>query len=83
MASLIRFLLLISVLSPFVMAEDPALLTIDRIYQSDDFNGRSFAGRWLENAEGSAFTMVEAGGIVRVDAESGEKSVMVSQRELT
>jgi dipeptidyl-peptidase-4 len=83
MASLIRFLLLISVLSPFVMAEDPALLTIDRIYQSDDFNGRSFAGRWLENSEGSAFTMVEAGGIVRVDAESGEKSVMVSQRELT
>lgn len=83
MASLIRFLLLISVLSPFVMAENPALLTIDRIYQSDDFNGRSFAGRWLENSEGSAFTMVEAGGIVRVDAESGEKSVMVSQRELT
>ncbi|MDG2222723.1 MAG: DPP IV N-terminal domain-containing protein, partial [Rubripirellula sp.] len=56
---------------------------IDRIYQSDEFNGRSFTGRWLENSDSPAFTMIEAGGIVRVDAESGDKSVMVSKRELT
>ncbi|MEM1070002.1 MAG: S9 family peptidase, partial [Planctomycetota bacterium] len=58
-------------------------LTVDRIYKSSDFNGKSFSGKWLPNSDEPSYTLVESGGIVRVNAESGEKSVMASSRDLT
>lgn len=60
---------------------DPSLLTVERIF-SRDFSGESFGPtRWLDD---STYTVVEpaAGGrgndLVRIDAASGRKSVLVS-----
>src|SRR5579862_8760042 len=66
---------------------DPALVTVDRIYASRDFAGESFGpARWLDD---STYTAVEAspGGrgadLVRIDAATGRKSVLVSATLLT
>ena len=71
--------------------ENPSRLTIDRIYQGNEFQARSVAARWLPSSPGSeqAFTTLEdasTGGhgqdIVR-HATDGSSSIMVSASELT
>lgn len=63
-------------------AVDDPTLTIERIYDDGEFAAESFVGRWLP--EGSSYSVLEdsdsAAGvknIVRVDAATGEKSVLV------
>src|SRR5262245_1925172 len=65
---------------------DPSLLTVERIY-SGEFRGRGFGpSRWLDD---STYTVVEASArgngtdIVRVDAASGRKTVLVAADRLT
>ena len=66
---------------------DPSLLTVQRLFGSSEFESESFQARWL-NGE-AAYTILEksadpAGGrdIVRVDAKTGDKTVMVSAARL-
>ncbi len=60
---------------------DPGLLTVERIFESSEFNDQSFSARWLK--DGSGYTRLEdskeASGkdIVRYDPESGESVVLV------
>lgn len=60
---------------------DPSIVTVERIYNSRDFRGQGFGTvRWLDD---STYTAVEPGAgekgtqLVRVDAASGRKSVIV------
>ena len=60
---------------------DPSIVTVERIYNSRDFRGQGFGTvRWLDD---STYTAVEPGTgdkgtqLVRVDALSGRKSVIV------
>ncbi len=87
-------LLFVFLISGQNYADDPqtdlSLLTIDRIYKSDEFEEESFAARWLESPDtAAAFTTLEASDeypdrhdIVRHDAASGDKSIMVSAADL-
>jgi len=66
---------------------DPSLVTVERIYASRDFAGAQFGPvRWLDD---STYTAVEpaANGrgsdLVRIDAASGRRSVLVSAALLT
>ncbi len=70
---------------------DDSRLTVDRIYQDDEFNSKPFAAKWLEERPGSdaAYTTLQPsethqGGrdIVRNQASSGESSIMVAASEL-
>ncbi|MFM1770852.1 MAG: hypothetical protein RJA22_3381 [Verrucomicrobiota bacterium] len=71
-------------------AADPTnapLLTVKRVFDSGEFNGDSFAGRWLE--DGSGYTTFEsskepAGGrdLVRHDPKSGAREVLVPAADL-
>ncbi|MCH8922585.1 MAG: DPP IV N-terminal domain-containing protein, partial [Planctomycetes bacterium] len=67
--------------------QDPALLSIERIYVKKEFETKRYAVRWLE--EGSAYTRLEnskdpGGGqdIVRYDAKSGNREIMVPAAHL-
>src|SRR5205809_5674751 len=66
---------------------DPRRLTLQRIFASRDFLGERFGpARWL--ASGDAYTTLElavGGGadIVRYDAATGARSVLVSAARLT
>ena len=71
--------------------EHAAQLTIDRIYESKDFDERSYSCKWLPNIDGrpAAYTRIEsidgedgAKGIVRYDAASGERTVFVAATDL-
>ena len=73
---------------PSAPPTDPALLTVQRIYGSRDFSSERFGpSRWLP--DGRAYTTVEQveGGrgreIVRYDASSGARTVLVTAAELT
>ena len=66
---------------------DPALVTVERIYNTRDFAGQGFGPvRWLDD---STYTAVEAGPggkgteLVRVDAATGRKAVLVGIGLLT
>ncbi len=81
-------------LSPLLYAAEPSAestndwrLTIDRIYNSDELNGKSFAGRWIDGE--AAYTTLEPskdveGGkdIVRHQAKTGRSTVLVASEEL-
>ena len=63
--------------------DDPSLLTLDRIYKSDDFASRSVSAKWLPDSSG--YTTLESaedgsGGrdVVRHDVETGEREVLVA-----
>lgn len=65
-------------------AEEPKspLLTVKQIYESSEFNGESFSGRWLEGGPG--FTTFEdsklpGGGrdLVLHDPQTGEKQILI------
>lgn len=62
-----------------------ALLTLDRIYQSSEFNERSFNGRWLSQTGGEApsYTRVESSSIVKYDVNPKRRTVMASADDLT
>ena len=67
--------------------ENTELLTLERIFDSSEFNGRSFSARWLDDSSG--YTRLEdsqedSGGkdIVRYDPETGESEVMVPAAHL-
>ncbi len=83
MALLTRVLLLVAFAVSLAVADDPIRLTVDSIYNSDQYDDKSFDGRWLPGSDPAAYTLVESGQIIRVDAQSGETSVMVSTRDLT
>lgn len=67
---------------------DDGLLTLERIFDSDEFEGQPFGpARWL--VDGSAYTTVEPspsieGGsdIVRYDALTGERDVLIAAADL-
>jgi len=67
--------------------DDPSLLTLERIYGSNEFASESYSARWVDAGwpgDGASYTRLEAapgpsGGrdIVRVDARTGEKKILV------
>lgn len=66
---------------------DPALVTVERIYNTRDFRGEFFGPvRWLDD---STYTAVEPGPegrgtqLVRIDAGTGARSVLVDVAALT
>ncbi len=68
-------------------AADPGLVTVERIYNTRDFRSEGFGPvRWLDD---STYTAVEPGPrgrgtqLVRVDAATGAKSVLVGVDQLT
>ncbi len=83
---IVLILLTLSLRGEEAKQDDPALLTLDRIYASGEFQSRHPSLRWLENAP--AYTTLESSkagrgrDIVRVDAETGEQTVMVSAADL-
>ncbi|MGH7567086.1 MAG: DPP IV N-terminal domain-containing protein, partial [Gemmatimonadota bacterium] len=78
--------------APVVAQEDPSALSLERIFSSEEFRNERFGpARWLEG--GDAYTTLEpeetAGGdadsgmdIVRYEAPTGERSVLVPARSL-
>lgn len=61
-------------------AEEPAL-TVERIFASGEFNATSLRARWADDGEG--YLTIEGSEIVRHDAASGDRSVIVSAADLT
>jgi dipeptidyl-peptidase 4 len=69
------------------LESDDALLTVERIFDGDEFNAKSYAARWLEDT--AVFTTLERSDeydgrkdIVRHDPATGESKVMVAAAEL-
>ena len=53
-----------------------------RFYGSSDFAGKSFGpARWIE--KGNAFTTVEKSEIVRYETATGQRTVLISSKQLT
>ncbi|HEX8737449.1 MAG TPA: S9 family peptidase [Pyrinomonadaceae bacterium] len=89
-----RFVLILILLLSFsVIAQtqqqtDPSLLSIDRIFNSDDFNSQGIGGlRWLKS--GDAYTRLERsasgkGGadLVSYDAATNQRTVLLSAEKL-
>jgi dipeptidyl-peptidase 4 len=84
----ILFLLLVS-LSAFAPAQDASLLTLERIFNSEDFNAKGVGGlRWMKSGE--AFSKIErsttvAGGqeLVSYDAATNARTVLIGPDKLT
>jgi len=62
---------------------DPALLTLDRIYGGDEFASRSVAVDWLPDGHSYLTLQSDTKQIVRVDAATGEETVLVDAARLT
>lgn len=65
---------------------DPAILTIDRIYDGSEFSGKSFSGKWLsDKAHYTTLESTAAGAqqIVGHDAATGSTVVLVTADDLT
>lgn len=65
---------------------DPAILTINRIYDGSEFSGKSFSVQWLSDTD--SYTTIETTSsgeqqIVRHDAGSGATDVLVDADALT
>ena len=67
--------------------QDPALLTVERIFGSRDFAGARFGPvRWLDDSTYTALEPATGGkgsDLVRIDAATGRRSVLVSSAHLT
>lgn len=66
---------------------DAGRLTIERIYQSDDFSSKSYSGRWKDDSSGyfQAIPSVETQGgrdILLIDPGSGGTNVVVAAQDL-
>jgi dipeptidyl-peptidase-4 len=84
MSLIVRCFVLLIAIAPTVGAQatDPSLLTVERIFATRDFSEESFGRtRWLDD---STYTTVEpsASGtgndLVRIDAASGRKTILVA-----
>jgi dipeptidyl-peptidase 4 len=72
----IRRFALAALLLATPMAAQDSLVTLDRLFGSRDFAGESFGpARWI--GRGGAYTTLESGAIVRYDAASGARTVLV------
>lgn len=60
---------------------DPSRLTVQRIFASGEFNAKGLSARWAD--DGDAYLTVEGSSIVRHDAATGDKTVVVSKADLT
>jgi dipeptidyl-peptidase-4 len=85
----VRFAFAIAAAAPVAAQQraDPSLVSVERIYSTRDFTAASFGPtRWLDD---STYTAVEpapngkGAQLVRIDAASGRKSVLVSAALLT
>jgi len=72
---------------PAVKKSDPALLTLDRIYESTEFSSVDFDGQWQDT--GATYELMEkskltTGGrdLVQYDAASGARSIVVPASRL-
>lgn len=70
-----------------VVAQATALLTLERIFGSDEFKLKPFGpARWLDNGEGYTTLEASASGngtdIVRYDTKSGKRTVLVLAHRL-
>jgi dipeptidyl-peptidase 4 len=83
------FCLLVACLATVTFAQsDPALLTLDRIYNSDEFNGRGVGGfKWLK--DGNSYARIEPSAatrgsqdIVRYDIATGNRQVLLAAEKL-
>ncbi len=93
MARLRRHLVIIALLSHCLGFHlrgeegDPSVLTLDRIYNSEEFSGESFSARWIEDGRGY-LTLESSDGpsggrnLVLHDPETGEEEVLVSAEHL-
>ena len=67
---------------PVLAQKDPSILTVDRIFASDDFDAGSFGpARWLDDSSYTTLEPAAAPGsgndIVRYDAATGRRTVLV------
>ncbi|MDB4695219.1 DPP IV N-terminal domain-containing protein, partial [bacterium] len=65
---------------------DPAILTINRIYDGSEFSGKSFSGKWLSDTDSYSTLESTASGaqqIVRHDAEKDTPLTLVTPDDLT
>ena len=56
-------------------------LTVERIFASGEFNATGLLARWADDGDG--YLTVEGSEIVRHDAATGDKTVIVSDADLT
>jgi len=72
----------------FVYAADPSILTLERIFSSNEFTSEAFGPiRWLKTQPGYLCVEDSAGfddakDIVRYDTESGKPAILVSAQQL-
>ena len=75
-----RFLLAAALCLP-LPASDALTRQLTRLFDSKDFSPQHFGpARWIEN--GSAYTTLESGAIVRYDTASGEKQILISAPQI-
>ena len=78
-------LLVLTFGSQVIAEDDPAILTLDRIFKEKEFKTEALAGRWRQKADGDAYSKsAEADGKEIWQFQPGEKeaSVMVKSSEL-
>jgi dipeptidyl-peptidase-4 len=83
---LLLWLLLVS-LFVFVPAQDASLLTLERIFNSEDFNAQGVGGlRWLKSGDGYSklerSTVPGGQDLVSYDAATNERKVLLSAEQL-
>ncbi len=87
-SSAVLLCILVLSLAAYGQSGDKRILTLDRIFSSNDFRSETFGpARWLD--EGTAYTTVEpstihkdAFDIVRYETSTGSRSVMISASTL-
>ena len=62
-------------------SEETPQLTVERIFASGEFNAKGLSARWADDGDG--YLTIEGSEIVRHDAATGDKSVIVSGADLT
>ena len=83
-----RFYLLFLICISGLAAQDRSMLTLERIYESDEFNPKFFSqSKWLKDGTGYATlepSASSAGGrdIVKYDAEKGTRDILISSDKL-
>lgn len=86
--NMLKLFCLIMLMLPLnVVAQATALLTLERIFGSDEFKLKPFGpARWLDNGEGYTTLEASASGngtdIVRYDTKSGKRTVLVLAHRL-
>lgn len=60
---------------------DESKLTVERIFASGEFNAQGLSARWADDGDG--YLTLDGSTIVRHDAATGDKTVVVSPADLT